>query len=94
LIAVILETFSAQYALISVYIRRTTGEELNELFNLVNLFENDGINCVIAGNMNAKSNMWGPSSITSNANGQRIEEFIDQNQLYILNTYPCDATYF
>jgi len=44
--------------------------------------------------MNARSNMWGPSFITSNANGRRIEELIDQNQLCILNTYPCDATYF
>lgn len=94
LVAVTFETPSAKFALISVYIRHTTGEGLDELVSLVNLFENDGINCIIAGDMNARSNLWGPSSVTSNANGRRIEELIDQNQLCILNTYPCDATYF
>ena len=80
-------------AVICVYIRHSTGEGLPELFDLVQLLEDKGISCLVSGDFNARSPIWGPLSTPTNANGRKVLDWIDKTGITLINAFPSLPTF-
>lgn len=79
---------------ISVYIRHTSGEGLNETFSLCELLRERGHKrIIIAGDFNARSYRWGPHNINCNRLGTEVANWTDAHAFNILNKYPCPPTF-
>ena len=84
---------SFSFAVLSSYLRHTTGEGLAELSDFLRFSRRNCTDVFLCSDSNAHSPLWGPPSVSSDVVGKKLEELFAQENMLVLNHSDSPPTF-